>query len=187
MSSDPSAQTASPAAPPPAEVGDDWVVVGIIAAPHGVRGEVRVAPETDFPERLPHLGEVALVLPNGTTRAATIVRGRPHPGRGAVLLTLAGCASRTEAEGLRGARIMVRPGDSPPLSEGEYYDWQIIGLHVVTADGGEVGTVQEVIHTGANDVYATEKHLVPAIADVVKQIDLAGGTIVIEPVPGLLE
>ena len=169
------------------EVGCDWVVVGVIAAPHGVRGEVRVSPQTDFPERLSHLGEVTLVLPNGTTRAATIMGGRWHTAKHAALLTFADCRTRTEAEGLRNAQIVVRPADSPSLPEGQYYDWQLIGLRVVTTDGREIGRVQEVVHTGANDVYVTEKHLLPAIEDVIKQIDLAGGRLVIEPVPGLLE
>ncbi len=186
MSSEPSNQVSSPTSRPASDPDADWVVVGTVATPHGVRGEVRVSPETDFPERLAHLGVVTLVLPNGKLREVTVTGGRWHAAKGAALLTFAGCASRTEAEALRGARIVVRPSDSPALPEGEYYDWQIVGLRVVTTDGRQVGTVREVIHTPANDVYATEDYLLPAIADVVKQIDLATRCLVIEPMPGLL-
>jgi len=185
-SSEASSQASSPTPRPPLHVGDDWVVIGTVVAPHGVRGEVRVLPETDFPERLAHLGTATLVLPDGKLRELTVVGGRWHTAKGAVLLRFAECTGRTEAEALRGARIVVRPGDSPALPEGEYYDWQILGLRVVTTDGREIGTVREVIHTPANDVYATEEHLLPAIADVVKQIDLAAGRLIIEPLPGLL-
>jgi 16S rRNA processing protein RimM len=162
------------------------VVIGTVVAPHGVRGEVRVAPETDFPERLAHLGRATLALPDGKLREVTVTGGRWHSAKGAVLLRFAEFASRTEAETLRGARIVVRPGDSPMLPEGEYYDWQILGLRVVTTDGRELGTVREVIHTPANDVYATEDHLLPAIAEVVREIDLAGRRLTIAPLPGLL-
>jgi 16S rRNA processing protein RimM len=162
------------------------VVVGTVVAPHGLRGEVRVLPETDFPERLAHLGTATLVLPDGRLRELAVVGGRWHTAKGAVLLRFAECTCRTEAEALRGARIVVHPGESPALPEGEYYDWQIVGLRAVTTDGQEIGTVREVIHTPANDVYATEEHLLPAIADVVKQIDPAAGRLIIEPLPGLL-
>lgn len=163
------------------------MIVGRIAGAHGVRGEVKVAPETDFPERIAKFAEVTLLMPDGQLATVGVSGGRLHVGKGTVLLTLEGYPTRTEAQALKGALVLVRAADSPALPNGQYYEWQIVGLKVVTADGQDLGTVREVIHTGANDVYATELCLLPAISGVIKQVDLAGGRMVVEPPPGLLD
>jgi len=167
-------------------VPSGWVIVGRITGAHGVRGEVRVAPETDFPERLLELGEATLLLPDGELKRVRVSGARPHTAKASVLLTLEGFTTRTEAEVLKGRLVLVRSEDSPVLPEGQYYEWQILGLRVVTADGRDLGVVQEVIHTGANDVYATEVCLLPAIGQVIKDIDLRAGRMVVELPPGLL-
>ncbi len=166
---------------------DGWVIVGRITGPHGVRGEVRVAPQTDFPERLLELAEVTLRMPGGQLSTLAVTGARPNVGKGTVLLALEGYASRTEAEALRGALVLVRAEESPVLPEGQYYEWQIVGLKVVTTEGRELGVVREVIHTGANDVYVTDVCLLPAIDRVIKEVDLSAGRIVVEPLPGLLD
>ncbi len=168
-------------------LSDGWVVVGRIVGAHGVRGEVKVAPETDFPERLAEFAEVTLLMPDGQLATVGVSGGRLHVGKGTVLLTLQGYPTRTEAQTLKGALVLVRAADSPALPDGQYYEWQIVGLKAVTTDGRDLGAVREVIHTGANDVYATEVCLLPAISDVIKDVDLAGGRIVVEPLPGLLD
>ncbi len=168
-------------------VPDGWVIVGRITGAHGVRGEVRVAPETDFPERLIELGEATLLLPDGKLKRVRVSGGRPHTAKAAVLLALGGFSTRTEADTLKGALVLARYEDSPVLPEGQYYEWQILGLRVVTADGRDLGIVQEVIHTGANDVYATEVCLLPAIGQVIKDVDLPAGRMVVELPPGLLD
>ena len=172
-------------APPPSP--DDWVVVGTVTGVHGVRGEVKVAPTADRPGRLGELSSVTLALPDGRRFEACIVGYRPYEGKGVDLLIFEGFGDRTKAAALRGAQLLVGPGESPPPPEGEYYEWQIVGLPVVTTDGRDLGPVEEVLRTGANDVYVTRECLVPATADVIRSIDLQAGRIVIEPVPGLLE
>jgi 16S rRNA processing protein RimM len=168
-------------------VPDGWVVVGRITGAHGVRGEVRVVPETDFPERLARLRNVTLLLADGVLQQVRIASGRPHTGKGTVLLALDGVTTRTDAEGFRGALLLVRPSESPSLSDGQYYEWQIIGLRAVTGEGRDLGVVREVIHTGANDVYVTDRCLLPAVEGVIKQVDLTAGRMVVEPLPGLLD
>lgn len=172
---------------PSPSLSDGWVIVGRIVGAHGVRGEVKIAPETDFPERLAEFAEVTLLMPDGQLATVRVSGGRLHTGKGTVLLALAGYSTRTAAQTLRGALVLVRSTDSPLLPDGQYYEWQIVGLRVVTTDGRDLGVVREVIHTGANDVYATEVCLLPAVGEVIKEVDLTGGRMVVEPLPGLLD
>lgn len=165
----------------------DWVVVGTVVGPHGVRGEVKVLPATDRPGRLGELESVTLSLRGGRQVLARVVNYRPYEGKGVDLLTFEGYANRTTAATLTGAHLLVKPEESPPLSEGEYYEWQLIGLRAITTDGRDLGVVEEILRTGANDVYVTSECLLPATAEVIKEIDLQARRIVVEPVPGLLD
>jgi 16S rRNA processing protein RimM len=160
------------------------IQVGRVATAHGLKGLVRVAPSTDIPDRCRTLKEVMVK----TARAARLHRvlAAKEIARGAWLMRLEGIEDRTQAEALRGAALLVREEDSPRLPEGIYYRHQIIGLRVVTTDGREVGAITDIIETGANDVYVTAAALIPAIPQVVKALDLETGTMLIEPMPGLL-
>jgi len=161
------------------------ITIGEIVAPHGVRGEVRVQPSTDIPGRFEHLAEVRLQWPDGREQVLPLERVRGHKQQ--AILKLAGCDTRSAAEALRGARLVVFPWEQPPLPPGEYYVHQILGLRVVTTTGVEVGQVTEVLFTGSNEVYVTPQVLIPATKELVREIDLAQGVMVIEPVPGLLD
>ncbi len=159
---------------------------------HGLRGEVRVLPHTDFPEQLAQRRELWLEH-RGRGRLCPVERGRWHPAKGEVLLKLAGYDDRTAAEALQGAALKIRPSDAVKLPEGEYYHWEIIGLEVVTTSGRYVGHVSDIMRTGANDVYVVspadgaKEALIPAVADVITEVNREAGRIVIEPMPGLLE
>ncbi len=87
-------------------------------------------------------------------------------------------------------RVFLDSTELPELQEGEYFHWQLIGLTVRDNAGREFGTVKSILETGANDVYIVEDNaghekLVPAISDVVSEIDLEEGVITIKPLPGL--
>lgn len=161
------------------------ITIGEIVAPHGLRGEVRVRPSTDIPNRFEPLSEVRLRWPDGRERIQSLERVRWHKRQ--AILKLAGCDTRSAAEALRGACLVVLPGEQPPLPPGEYYVHQILGLRVVTTTGVEVGPVTDVLFTGSNEVYVTPQVLIPATKELVREIDLAQGRMVIEPVPGLLD
>lgn len=109
-------------------------------------------------------------------------------GRAAVF-HLAGVESREEADALRGEFLYVSVAQAH-RPRGEYFVHELIGLEVWTAEGSRLGTIADVLRTGANDVYVVRddagEHLIPAIADVVKSIDTAGGHVVVHPIPGLL-
>ncbi len=154
-----------------------------IAKAHALGGEVTVDLYTDFPERLP--GRELLLSGCGQLRQVRVEALRGLSGQRAII-KLAGVDAREQAEELRGCLLSVRREDIPDLPAGEYYDFQIVGLRVVTSDGRDLGEVVEVLHTGANEVYLTEQVAVPAVAQFVKHIDLDQGQIVVEGLDELL-
>jgi 16S rRNA processing protein RimM len=161
------------------------VAVAQIVKPHGLAGEVTVELYTDFPERLAEAEGIEVSGP-GRARRLRVASLRPtSQGRG--LIKFDGVDNRDEAEKLRGCLVRVDRDSIPAPPEGAYYDFQIVGLRVVTTAGKQLGQVTEIIRTGANDVYVTERALIPAVDSVIREIDLERGEIVIEEVAGLLE
>jgi 16S rRNA processing protein RimM len=162
-----------------------YLVVGKIVAPWGIRGEVKVAIETDFPERFGQLERVCL----GEEATPFVLRGsRLHKGH--ALLKLDGCDDRDAAGKLRGQLVQIPIEEAMPLGEDEYYVYQIVGLDVWTSEGEHLGRVSEVLFTAANDVYVVHGEkgeiLIPAVEDVVLEVDLAGGRLTVELMEGLL-
>ncbi|MFQ6000550.1 MAG: ribosome maturation factor RimM [Anaerolineae bacterium] len=159
-----------------------YLVVGKVVAPWGTKGELKVAILTDFPDRFRELKRVYLGDEPWT------LEGHRRHGRW-VILKLEGCADRNSAEKLRGELVQIPLEEAMPLSEDEYYIYQIVGLEVWTREGEHLGRVSEVLFTGANEVYLVEGErgeiLVPAIEDVVKEVDLEGGRLIVEPLEGM--
>jgi len=156
--------------------------------PHGLRGEVSVRLETDFPERFERLGDVYLVQ-SGRVEAARITGRRPH--KEGLLLTIHGIGDLEAAEGLRGAEIAVSRDAAVPLEEGAFYVFEVLGLRVRTEEGRLLGTVAEVMRAPANDVYVVRgdagEILLPATREVVRRIDPASGEMVVALLPGMEE
>jgi 16S rRNA processing protein RimM len=156
-----------------------------VLAAHGVRGEIKCRIVTDFPARRFKRGNTVLI------------RGDPHKIQGAriqggtVLLKLEDIEDRDKAAALRGAEVEVPTLEAVSLPKGLFYWHQVIGLRVEDATSHEpLGEVTDIIETGANDVYIVRGQrgeiLVPAIKDVVKQIDPEAGRMLIQPLPGML-
>jgi len=162
-----------------------YLVIGRVIRPWGVRGEVKVEIITDFPERFALLRRVYL----GPEAVPVIVEGfRLH--QAAAILKLRGYHDRAAAEELRGQLVQIPIEEAMPLAEDEYYEHQLVGLAVWTARGEFLGTVEEIIFTGSNDVYVVRSQgkelLIPAIEDVVLEINLARGRMVVELMEGLI-
>ncbi|MBI3971267.1 MAG: 16S rRNA processing protein RimM [Chloroflexi bacterium] len=179
-----------PAALPPAgEAAPDhagWIAVGQVLGAFGPSGELRVQPFSRSPERFCHLRRVYV----GEERVpARITHRRLHPP--GIILRLNTVTSREQARALFGTYLYVPESEAVPLPEGEYFVHQIIGLNVITTDGQPLGTVKEVLHTGSNDVYVVRGErgeiLLPAIKEVIKQVDLDAGTLLVELTPGLID
>jgi 16S rRNA processing protein RimM len=150
----------------------EYLVVGIIRHPHGLKGEMLMEVITDFPERLVPNSNV--ILEEGW-RHVEVVVARPY--KQGLLVKLKGIDSPEEAGRYRGNKIYVKSSNRPPLPEGYYYHHQLIGLQVVNGQGEVIGCLKEILQTGANDVYAVAtgkgtELLLPAIDSVILEIDL---------------
>ena len=151
--------------------------VGRFVGHFGVRGAVRLLPDTDFPERLASYRRLLVRLPDGEERSLDVRSARPH--KGVWILQLAGVQDVEAAEALRDATAYIAAEQAGDLPEGRFYDHQIVGLRVLTAAGEELGRVQQVLHTGANDVYIAGSWLIPATRDAICELDPAGGRLVV--------
>ncbi len=165
-----------------------YLAVGQVVGVHGVRGELKVAILTEAPERFALLDRVYLGPQDEEPEPWNLERYRIHKGR--LLLKLEGCDDRTFAESMRGYVVQVPMEEALPLDEGEYYEHQVLGLDVWTADGEHLGRVSEILFTGANDVYVIANQgqpdlLIPVIAEVIEQVDLDAGRLVVHLPEGL--
>jgi len=142
-----------------------------------------VQPLTDFPERFE---PGCSLYVDGVAYA--VERCRWH--RGKAYIRLSGIDSATAAEALRQRFLEVPEEELKPLSEGEYYQFQIVGLDVRTTEGQPLGKVTQILSTASNDVFVVRGEggelLIPALEDVIKAIDLDGGWMEVELVEGLL-
>ncbi len=161
------------------------ILIGKVAGPFGIGGEVKITVLTDFPERFDEGRTVRLRPAGGAERLARIERSRVH--KGGLVVKLEGANTRSDAEALREASIVIGRSELAELGQDSYYVFDIIGLKVMSEDGREWGEVTEVLQGGANDVYVTSAGVcIPALKDVVRSIDLQTREIIIKPVPGLL-
>ena len=190
---------------------DGWLEIGKIVAPQGMKGELRVYPSTDFPERFEVAGLRWLLRPNATEpEEVELVKGRFLEGKNLYVIQLAGVKYRDEAEELRGCKLLVPENDRPQLGEDEYHLMDLVGLSVFMQDTGEfIGTVVDLIAAG-NDLLEVRLQeegadketrrkgdkeaiqnlktvLIPFVKDIVPVVDLETRRIEITPPLGLLE
>lgn len=171
-------------------IPDGYMAVGRIVAVHGLRGEVKVDLYTDFPERF---APGVILFAGDDLSEMEVQRARPHKGH--ILLTLVGVTDRTQAEAMRGWWLLVDEDHAVELDDNNFWVHDILGMSVETEQGEQLGLVQDVLFTGANDVYVVGPHdpeegdelLLPAIEEVVRRVDLAERVITVHLLPGLRE
>ncbi len=168
----------------------DRFQVGVIASTHGLQGEVNVFPTTEDPSRFKKLKQVILHTQRGEELLLDVVSARFF--KKFVIVKFKQFNNINEVEKFRGCELTIDRKDAIKLQPGEYYCADLIGLSIVDEDGSELGTLTEILQTGANDVYemtrkdSGEKVYIPAIRDCIKEIDPEGGRIVIHVMDGLL-
>jgi len=155
----------------------DSLVVGTLVGPHGVTGEVKLRPLTEFPERLLKRKTLRLRFRDGEESEYRVVGTRIHHEM--ILVRLEGVEDRDAAEALRDVVAVVPVDEAAPLPPGRYYEHQLLGLRVLTPDGEELGTVTEIIPGPSNDVYVAGPYLIPATHDAVLRLDPAEGVLVV--------
>lgn len=164
----------------------DYLIVGRVVRPHGVRGDVAMKIMTDYPERLVDI-ETLYIGPD--YEPYIIERVRSH--KIGLLVKFKEINDRDEAEVLRDQFVNVHISNAIPLEEGEYYLYELEGMRVVTDEGEELGTLTDYIETGANDVYIVStpeggEILLPAIPDVIKDVDRDGKIMTVTLLEGLV-
>lgn len=164
-----------------------YLLVGQVLRPHGVRGEVVIRVITEHPERLTER-DMLYVGEDYTPRRLT--RARRHHKK--MLLTFEGITGRDEADMLREQNLYIHRDDAIPLEDGEYYLYQIQGMRVITDEGQTLGRISGLIETGANDVYEIttdqgEEILLPAIPQVILNVDVDANVMTVHLLDGLLE
>jgi len=166
----------------------DLISVGEIIKAHGVRGEVKVIPHTDNPNRFDEIQRVFFKDSEGWRKLEIESYRRFNEF---VLLKFLGINDLTAVDCLGRGRLMIPRSERPKLTNGRYYYDQIEGLNVFTTAGKYLGAIDRILETGANDVYVirdgSREILIPALKNVIRLIDLEETKMYVEPLPGLLE
>lgn len=169
----------------------DYLLVGEILRPHGVTGEVRMRILTNYPERLSSIKTLFLAeTPEDKQPQPHEIRSvRMHQGY--ALLRFKTITDRDTADRLRQLLVMVATDDAVPLEEGEHYLFEVIGLTVFTEDGSSLGTITDVLETGANDVYIVQSDrygevLIPVTHETILETRIDENKMIVRLPEGLL-
>jgi 16S rRNA processing protein RimM len=172
-------------------MSEDLLLIGVIVGPFGVRGQLKLKGTTDRPDHIARHVRTLVLSDQRNQRSEAALRRLAEHKPGLFILELQGVTTRDAAEELRGSEVYIRAADAAPLAEDEYFLHDLVGLTVATVDGQTVGKVREVLETGAGEVLVITREgqpdaLVPMVRDFVAAVDIAGGTITITPIEGLL-
>lgn len=166
------------------KTGPEYITIGRIVSPWGLQGHIKVAVETDFPQRFTSSSQVYI-----DNQSAVIEDTSWHKGQ--VIVKLHGVDTEDEADELVGRFIEIHCSQLYSLDDGEYFHFQLIDLEVVTGDGDAVGKISEILSIASADVYVIRgdngEILIPATDEIIKSVDLEKGIMVIEPMTGLLD
>lgn len=169
-------------------MSEQYITIGEIVNTQGIKGDVRVFPITDFPERFAKTKRITVLLKN-SRKEFTIERTWEH--KQFIIIKFAEIADMTAAEKLKGGLLQITKEELAPLPKDNFYIFEIIGLKVFDEQRQELGTVIDVLQTGANDVYVVKGNegkeiLIPALKFVVKKVDIAAGIMEVELPEGLI-
>ena len=168
---------------------EQYLKVGVITSTHGIRGEVKVFPTTDDPERFRKLKKVYLRIRD--QQELMQIAGVKF-FKNMVILKFRGLDDINQVEAFRGGELYVERGDAVPLKENEYYIADLIGMEVFRDSGERLGRLKDVLSTGANDVYVVESEtfgevLIPAIKQCIIETDITAGVMTVHLLPGLID
>ncbi|MCM1286676.1 MAG: ribosome maturation factor RimM [Clostridium sp.] len=168
---------------------EDFFRIGVITKPHGLKGEVKVFPTTDDAKRFKKLKKCVIRTKKGDIEAE---KKSCKFFKNLVILSFVGYDDINEVEAFRNCDIYVSREDAVPLEEGEYYISDVIGSEVYEDNGSRLGTVDDVLQTGANDVFIVamengKELLVPVINDCVIEIDTEGKKVIVKLMKGMLD
>ena len=171
---------------------DKWMSIGEIVAPQGLKGDIRIKPSSEFPERFTKPGKRWIQKTNEFPTEIKLKKGTLIPGKSIYVISIEGVSSRSAAEKIIGWNLVIPVDSRPELSNDEYHYFDLIGLEVKI--GGKkvlIGHVTDLIK-GGNDLLEIEllegkKVLVPFVKEIVPEIKINEKWLLINPPPGLLE
>ena len=171
---------------------DDLFRVGVVCGTHGIKGDIKVLPTTEDPKRFLDLKDVLLGDDERQKSLISVTVKGVRFFKNIVIVSLKEFNNINDVERFKGLGMYVTRENAIPLEEGEYYVKDMIGLKVVTDEGETLGTLKNIIETGANDVYQIAMEggkdlLVPMIPDCSRGVDLEAGTLTVHLLKGLLE
>lgn len=169
-------------------------MIGRIIRSHGVRGEMKVVPETDDPARLLELESVFVGENEDAAVQYDVTMARTQQSKKGivVLMSLAGVDGRDAADALRHQSVFAAQNELPPLEEGEYYLHDLVDCDVETVEGDHVGRLKEVMELPAQNIYVIARTgkpdvMVPAVPAFIEKVDVDANRIVINSIDGLLD
>ncbi|NLZ27662.1 MAG: 16S rRNA processing protein RimM [Firmicutes bacterium] len=170
-------------------MGANLVAIGTVISSHGLKGEIKVFPQSDFLERCHRLKNVRIEEAGGF-RVAEVEKARIQ-GK-LWVIKLMGVDSREEADAMKGDNLYILPEERVPLPPGHYYYSEIVGMQVCTEEGSFLGTIKKIIPSAAQDIYVVEKtgggeFLMPAAKQIVKEIDIKRGRMWVDLPEGLFD
>ncbi|KGG13633.1 MULTISPECIES: ribosome maturation factor RimM [Prochlorococcus] len=169
-----------------------WLSIGELVKAHGLKGEIKVNPSSDFPERFIKPGDRWLQRGNTEPWKIKLETGREVPGKSVYIVSFLGINNRTDAESIIGNKLLVPSNNRPQLANGEFHYCDLLGLEVRLKEKDQaIGKVVDLI-SSANDLLeiklSTGKAvLIPFVTAIVPKIDIEHGWILLTPPPGLLE
>ena len=171
-------------------MGENLINIGKITSAHGIKGEIKVLPYSDIPERCYRLENVR-IIEDGEVKVYEVENARLHDRNW--VIKLKNTDNRDDADKFKGSYIYLLPEEREPLPPGHYYWDVIIGLEVYAEDSSYLGVIEEIIPSGGHDIYAVNKEgynkplLIPAVKDIVQEIELHQGRVQVTLPAGLDE
>lgn len=167
---------------------NDLLQIGTVTTTHSLKGEVKIFPLTDDVKRFDDLKEAVLIQKN---RQIPVNKERVKYFKNLVIVKFKEFNDISEVEGLRGAGLFVSRKNAVRLKEDEYFETDLIGMDVFDEDDTCIGKLEEVIHTGANDVYSVKTEdgrdiLIPAIKQCILEVDTDEGRMKVHLLEGLV-
>tara|TARA_Y100001968_G_C19395402_1_gene738003 strand:- start:717 stop:1244 length:528 start_codon:yes stop_codon:yes gene_type:complete len=170
----------------------EWLIVGELVAAQGLKGDLRINPISDFPERFTKKGKRWLQKDDDLPRRIQLICGRKVPGKSIFIISIEGINDRESAESLIGQKLLVPAKDRPKLNDNEFHLLDLLALEVrLDPYGKSIGEVTDLTQAG-NDLLEVQliegkKILIPFVKAIVPEVNIEDGWILITPPPGLLE
>lgn len=173
---------------------EDLIDIGRIVSPHGVKGEFRISPLTDFPDRFSAMETLQLYDEGGSFRMELPISSvRIRPDKGDILIRSEKITDRGLVESIKGLLVKIPVEERMPLSEDEYWVDDLLGMTVIDrVSGDSLGEICDVMRTGGSDVYSVKRadggiFMVPAVADYVFSVDVEGAVMVVQGIQELMD